>query len=35
MNIDLYMPRNQKQIDETIRIIKEKNERIFQKEKNK
>lgn len=35
LKIDLYMPRNQKQVDEVIKIIKEKNERILQYKKSK
>jgi hypothetical protein len=35
MNVDLYMPRNQKQVDEVIQIIKTKNERVLQNKKSK
>jgi hypothetical protein len=34
-NINLYMPRNQKQVDEVIAIIKQKNERVLQSKKGK
>lgn len=34
-DIDLYMPRNQKQVDEVIEIIKRKNERVLQSKKSK
>jgi len=35
IRVDLYMPRNQKQIDEIIEIIKIKNERVLQNKKSK
>jgi hypothetical protein len=35
LKIDLYMPRNQKQVDEVIQIIKEKREGILQSKKSK
>jgi len=35
LNIDLYMPRNQKQVDEVIEIIKTKYEGVLQHKKNK
>jgi len=33
--LDLYMPRNQKQVDEVIEIIKSKNEGLLQRKKGK
>ena len=35
LKFDLYMPRNQKQIDEVIQIIKTKHERVLQNKKSK
>ena len=35
LDVDLYMPRNQKQVDKAIEIIKEKHERLLQRKKSK
>jgi hypothetical protein len=34
-NIDLYMPRNEKQVDEVIEIIKKRYERVLPSKKSK